>query len=674
MDRKKENGMSTFLRAILNEWKQHLWSLLFLFVAEVLLVLVWIFITKYLQNEYATHYDEFYLLTMMILYCGIPVVMAPNLLMDSAGQDNSDKHLASSGQGRLYWIKFVAGLILFIFPIFALFAIGWIHAGVPSDSIYYENTIIILSVAVGIYVLFFFIASMMPKTRRPIALGVAILATLLLLFLLAPGMMSGIALLGNDLLIQYVIEKVTKFSYKGYYEGTPGYLAGLAGMSFLSLGIILLPPLGYLLWTRKIIRGEKYLKSLLACIGLLVLISIVLWIIAVTAGQSGLRQAERDAAAAGILCEPEQLLAKLPPVQEERNAANLYYSAYKMLNRFNAQNTDLYWHALASLQPKEASTESRQHLIDLVQSPESKQIYAMLEQAASYPECRFVPKIEQRQIKLFEFEMNHLAEFILARACVFKLNGQDDKILPEIEKSLKLAQIINNEQFHYSFIRKRFIVEDTITEAVKIGPDNPPFAASYCRMLDYLNQHPINYISADMEPEYNYFSTLLKLQCRFDEGKLRSCEDNYLYKMLLWNDLLAGYPLVARYFAYHINNSVKVRHEMLKIREMPVLPPELHRFVDNYYPRGYNLLLSFDLRNLFNTRSSQAMLKIGLALKIYKCEHGEYPASLQELVPVILPEIPADPLDGKAFGYSVKNDNFTLTRNSEWKRELKSKP
>jgi len=117
---------------------------------------------------------------------------------------------------------------------------------------------------------------------------------------------------------------------------------------------------------------------------------------------------------------------------------------------------------------------------------------------------------------------------------------------------------------------------------------------------------------------------------------------------------------------------------MLKIREMPVLPPELRRFVDNYYPRGYNLLLSFDLRNLFNTRSSQAMLKIGLALKIYKCEHGKYPASLQELVPAILPEIPADPLDGKAFGYSVKNDNFTLTRNSEWKRELsselKSKP
>ncbi|MEI8248085.1 MAG: hypothetical protein WCI51_19775 [Lentisphaerota bacterium] len=440
----------------------------------------------------------------------------------------------------------------------------------------------------------------------------------------------------------------------------------------LSISVILLPPLGYWLWTRKIIRGKTYLKYLFVVIGLLILASIILWIIAVTAGLSAVRQAERGARDAGILYEPEQLLAKLPPVPDKRNAASIYCRAYEILNEVNKYNGDLYWHALESLQSKEASIESRQHLIDLVQSPEGKQIYTLLEQADAYPDCRFAPKIEKREIKLFEFEMHHLAGFILARACVFKLTGQEDRILPEIEKSLGLAKRINNEQFHDSFIRNRFIVEDAMTEAIEIGPDNPTAVAGYRRMLEYLNQHPINYISADMEPEYYYFSNLLKLQSRFDEGKLRSYQNNYFYKILLWNDLLAGYPLVARYFAYHINNSVKVRREMLKIRKMPELPPELHRLVDSYCLSGYNLLLSFDLKNLFNARSMQARFKIGLSLKIYKCEHGKYPASLQELVPAILPEIPVDPIDGKPFGYKVKDGNFTLTNNAKYPKELSS--
>lgn len=728
--------MRNFLRAILNEWKQHWRPLLLLFVAEALLFLVRIFI-----NEYISHYGESYLLSLLILYCAIPVIMAPNLLTASGASDNAGicckeagidrliarwkflclalpiaalyglwllitnsfqywginpltaigcfvllmllgivfvawlaaKYLTSCSLEMLYWTKFIAGLILFIFPIFTILTVALISNGLPSDKICYEATIIVLSVASGIYVLFFFIAGMMPKTRRPLVFVAVILTILLLLLLFAPGIIGGISLFGNDALIKVCIENVTNFSFKGSYEGTPGFLAGCAMIVFLSIGVILLPPLGYWLWARKIIRGEKYLKSLFVAIGLLVLASIILWIIAVTAGLSALHQAESDARDAGILYEPEQLLAKLPPVPDERNAASMYCRAYEILNDVNKYNGDLYWHALKSLQSKEASIESRQHLVALVQSPEGKQIYTLLEQAAAYPECRFAPKNEKREIKLFEFEMHHIAEFILARACVFKLTGQEDRILPEIEKSLKIAQIINNEQFQDAFIRNRFIVEDAMTEAIKIGQDNPAAVTSYRRMLEYLNRHPTNYIRTNMEPEYCYFSTLLKLQSRFDEGQLRSCEDNYFYKILLWNDLLAGYPLVARYFSNYINDCVKVRREMLKIREMPILTPELSGLLNDYSSYDdYNYLLRTNLKSLFEFRSAQAMLKIGLALKIYKCEHGKYPASLQELVPAILPEIPVDPLGGKPFGYKVKDGNFTLTNNAKYPKELSS--
>ena len=41
-----------------------------------------------------------------------------------------------------------------------------------------------------------------------------------------------------------------------------------------------------------------------------------------------------------------------------------------------------------------------------------------------------------------------------------------------------------------------------------------------------------------------------------------------------------------------------------------------------------------------------------LALKCYAIEYGELPASLDQLVPEYLDEIPADPFDGRPMRYS----------------------
>lgn len=43
--------------------------------------------------------------------------------------------------------------------------------------------------------------------------------------------------------------------------------------------------------------------------------------------------------------------------------------------------------------------------------------------------------------------------------------------------------------------------------------------------------------------------------------------------------------------------------------------------------------------------------KIMLALEIYKRRHGAYPAVLDDLVPDVIEELPADPISGRGFGY-----------------------
>jgi hypothetical protein len=353
-------------------------------------------------------------------------------------------------------------------------------------------------------------------------------------------------------------------------------------------------------------------------------------------------------------------LPALPPVPAERNAARLYYKAFKIL-KYSYTNT---YHIKDKLSAK--SSETSQQLTDFIQSPEGKQIYALLEEAALYPECRFIPRTE-RHMYLFTEEMVILADFIRGQAYAYKQTGQDNKILTEIEKTLRLAERIDNEQFWDSFTRSKSIIDNAMTDAIKTGPDSPAATASYRRMLDYLTQRHINYLHNNLGFEYDYFSQVLNFQHCFKWWM------SSLDQAVLLADLLVGYPVVRRYFANYINDGVKVRLEMLKIREMAVLPPALSKLLnDDSLNTDYDCFLKRSLNLLFKTRSSQEMLKIGLALKIYKCEHGKYPASLRELVPAILPSVPVDPLDGKPFGYKVKDGNFFITSELNWLRTLSS--
>ncbi len=61
----------------------------------------------------------------------------------------------------------------------------------------------------------------------------------------------------------------------------------------------------------------------------------------------------------------------------------------------------------------------------------------------------------------------------------------------------------------------------------------------------------------------------------------------------------------------------------------------------------------------FDTRLRHDRLRLSLALRIYALEHeGRHPATLAELVPDLLPEVPANVLDGKPFLYDPVTGSF----------------
>lgn len=92
-------------------------------------------------------------------------------------------------------------------------------------------------------------------------------------------------------------------------------------------------------------------------------------------------------------------------------------------------------------------------------------------------------------------------------------------------------------------------------------------------------------------------------------------------------------------------------------------------------PRGY-LLLRIILPALDNAvRSHDRALgeyvqaRFRLAIERFHAERGEYPASLDALVPTYMTELPVDPTTGAPFGYEVSADPTRLAPYSLWPSE-----
>jgi hypothetical protein len=80
-----------------------------------------------------------------------------------------------------------------------------------------------------------------------------------------------------------------------------------------------------------------------------------------------------------------------------------------------------------------------------------------------------------------------------------------------------------------------------------------------------------------------------------------------------------------------------------------------------YKPTG---VLFPEFHSVFLKEASlEAMMlatRAGLACKIYKGRTGNYPASLEALVPDILPEVPTDPFTGKPFVFRIQDGELLI--------------
>jgi hypothetical protein len=76
--------------------------------------------------------------------------------------------------------------------------------------------------------------------------------------------------------------------------------------------------------------------------------------------------------------------------------------------------------------------------------------------------------------------------------------------------------------------------------------------------------------------------------------------------------------------------------------------------------------LADDARIFTQVQTYLAQAETACALERYRLARGKYPQKLSELVPEWTGTLPADPLGGESFGYTLKPDDTFVLTGSSW--------
>jgi len=220
------------------------------------------------------------------------------------------------------------------------------------------------------------------------------------------------------------------------------------------------------------------------------------------------------------------------------------------------------------------------------------------------------------------------AEVYAGRAALYLERGEPDKILPELLKIMPMDQqkltgkpYLQAEYTHIGCCVMMY------TYLVSLGPDGPQYAPYYRQALDYLKAQKVSL----PDGAGVYLDQLERL-------KPASC-----YEFLVMPGAMAHLAKGVAYFT--------------SIR------PEIQKLADDGY---HGQSLPWDSLDIYQqlARFSEISLllgRTGLALKLYRSEEGKYPATLAELVPKYLDQIPVSPLPDAPLIYRLEGNDFWLT-------------
>jgi hypothetical protein len=275
----------------------------------------------------------------------------------------------------------------------------------------------------------------------------------------------------------------------------------------------------------------------------------------------------------------------------------------------------------------------KQHTLEWFQSKEGEEFF----QRTSEQISRYVEEIPVFNFNRWEYYKmltgwRMVARFICSRAVLYAYLDRPEDVLPGLDELVVMENTIDEYKQtpleHLVLIACRALRLYTV---IQFGPEGRQYAPFYRRELDLiLNKKSV------MSCEAWSFTEEAEKVIYLRPGNL-SKNSSFLTRLISFP---AYSVLLSRLARAHIDVWKRIQKELSA--EMCVEEHEVLR-VNSIY----NTIL-------VRTEFLRSFYSLGLALKLYYCQNGNYPKTLTNLVPEYLSELPRYPVAGTEFNYKVE--------------------
>ncbi|MDD4118184.1 MAG: hypothetical protein PHI39_08235 [Kiritimatiellae bacterium] len=401
----------------------------------------------------------------------------------------------------------------------------------------------------------------------------------------------------------------------------------------------------------------------------LVVTLLVLHTVLLVASGLALRNARNELRAAGRPMAPEDIIPKDIPASD--NAAPLYESAFALLKSETLDGKDLI-HALSTAAreflAEPESDEKRETLEAVLAHPATVQALDLVAQAATRPGCNFNLQYDLGPMLMMPHVngMLTVGRSLSARALLEARQGAGNQAWPTLETNLRMADALRDEPALISTLVRVALHQNSLASVRRIAEEFPPDDETTAHLADWMNA--ADYIS-------HYLLALDGERLFYGEWafqKFPVWNSNEILSLLggggpncgIWlMDLLLRYrPARQADYALYLRSM----HAAAQQAQQPYWETGRQLAPDLEFP-WYSAITRLILPALSPARTRMVMLqanarvtRTGLALIRHKTAHGAYPATLADLDPQFLPDIPPDPFTGQPLVYRPEGDGFVL--------------
>jgi len=262
----------------------------------------------------------------------------------------------------------------------------------------------------------------------------------------------------------------------------------------------------------------------------------------------------------------------------------------------------------------------REETLKIFDTPEAIDYYNALEELMQYGGSNEVECVEAANC------IRAYARICAGRAALYHQINQPDKILPVLMKMIQIDEKILNDRPSVASELTRLACRSLwYTYLVKLGPDDAQCVPVYREALNFMKSRKIHLPSG----------------AGMDLDSLNQIHPQNYREVLTM-------PLMLALAANDLSYALSAGPEVEKLSQLEVFGE--CRLTDS----PHHKLIAQE------SRISIVMGTTALALKLYCAEHGQYPDSLNQLIPEYLEKLPVSPVSGKPLAYQSDGKGFTL--------------